>query len=56
METLRLEGDKQAIPFVVAEPEDERAPEKSGHVMENLPKLLKMVGGSLKSIQWVQTG
>ena len=59
---LRLCGDiasgggKQAFPFVVAEPEAERAPERSGHVMENLPKLLKMVGGSLKRIQRIQTG
>lgn len=53
---IRSGGDKQASPFIVGEPEAEIVPERSGHVVENLPKMFKVVGGILKSIQWVWTG
>lgn len=49
-------GDKQAFPFIVGEPEAEIAPERSGHIMEKLPKMFKIVGGVRKSIQWIQRG
>lgn len=50
---VRSGGDKQASPFIVGEPEAEIVPERSGHVVENLPKMFKVVGGILKSIQGV---